>query len=90
MVRLLQASIDLALQLLMSEEAYGVSGLRPALGRLTNALVAVLGPELTLGTEAYTKCKSLIREIQVKALRRGAFHIARAPPDGATSTWLIL
>eukprot|EP00884_Botryococcus_braunii_P001693 jgi/Botrbrau1/11524/Bobra.0393s0003.2 len=75
-----RASLELALQLLMSEEAYGVAGLRPAVGRLTNALVAVLGPELTLGTEAYTKCKSLIREIQ-----SGAVNGASGPEDAFAS-----
>lgn len=63
----LQASLELALDLLMSEEAYAVPGLRPAVGRLANALVAVLGPELRLGSDAYVKCKSLIREMQVGA-----------------------
>jgi hypothetical protein len=60
-----QASLELALDLLMSEEAYAVPGLRPAVGRLANALVAVLGPELRLGSDAYVKSKSLIREMQV-------------------------
>ncbi len=49
----------------MSEEAYAVPGLRAALGRLANSVVAVLGPELSPGTDVYTKCKALIREVQV-------------------------
>lgn len=51
--------------MLMSEEAYAVPGLRAGLGRLANSVVAVLGPELSPGTDVYSKCKALIREIQV-------------------------
>ena len=40
-------------------------GLRPALGRLANAMVAVLGPELSLGSDAYTKTRSLLQDLQV-------------------------
>lgn len=40
-------------------------GLRAGLGRLANSVVAVLGPELSPGTDVYSKCKALIREIQV-------------------------
>ena len=60
-----QGSLAVATQMLMSEEAYGVPGLRAALGRLANSVVAVLGPELSPGTDVYTKCKALIREVQV-------------------------
>ena len=49
----------------MGEENYRVPGLQPAAGRLANALVAVLGPELTLGSRAYARCRTLIREMQV-------------------------
>lgn len=61
----MQGSLAVAAQMLMSEEAYAVPGLRAALGRLANSVVAVLGPELSPGTDVYTKCKALIREIQV-------------------------
>ncbi|KAA6419843.1 MAG: hypothetical protein FRX49_10206, partial [Trebouxia sp. A1-2] len=57
-------SLAVATQMLMSEEAYAVPGLRAALGRLANSVVAVLGPELSPGTDVYTKCKALIREVQ--------------------------
>ena len=49
----------------MLEENAAVPGLQPAVGRLANALVAVLGPELTLGSPAYCSCRALIREMQV-------------------------
>ena len=49
----------------MLEENSAVPGLQPAVGRLANALVAVLGPELTLGSPAYCSCRALIREMQV-------------------------
>ncbi|KAK9820084.1 hypothetical protein WJX72_005985 [[Myrmecia] bisecta] len=65
-VQQVKPTLALALQLLMSEEAYSVAGLRPAVGRLANALVAVLGPELTLGSDPYVKCKALIREMQAE------------------------
>lgn len=51
--------------MLMSEEAYAVPGLRAALGRVANSVVAVLGPELSPGTDVYSKCKALIKEVQV-------------------------
>jgi hypothetical protein len=54
----------------MLEENDSVAGLQPAVGRLSNALVAVLGPELTPGSAAYCKCKALIREMQVRPPRR--------------------
>ena len=41
--------------------------LRPAVGRLANALVAVLGPELAPGSAAYVQTKLIIREMQVPA-----------------------
>ena len=62
----MQGSLAVATQMLMSEEAYAVPGLRAGLGRLANSVVAVLGPELSPGTDVYSKCKALIREIQVK------------------------
>ena len=58
--------------MLMSEEAYAVPGLRAALGRLANSVVAVLGPELSPGTDVYTKCKALIREVQVGVMKQGS------------------
>lgn len=61
----MQATLDFAVRLLMSEAAYSYPGLRPALGRLSNAMVAALGPELRLGSPVYTLCRSIIREMQV-------------------------
>ena len=49
----------------MAEDNAVVAGLQPAVGRLSNALVAVLGPELTLGSPAYCRCRAVIREMQV-------------------------
>ena len=74
----LQGSLAVATQMLMSEEAYVVPGLRAALGRLANSVVAVLGPELSPGTDIYTKCKALIREIKVLGLSHKAnAHICK-------------
>jgi hypothetical protein len=61
----MQATLDFAVRLLMSEAAYSYPGLRPALGRLSNAMVAALGPELQRGSPAFKLCKSVIREMQV-------------------------
>ena len=61
----LQETLDFAVQLLMSEAAFSLAGLRPAMGRLANAMVAALGPELQLGSPAYKLCKAIIREMQV-------------------------
>jgi len=52
----------------MSEADYALAGLRPALGRLANAMVAVLGPELRLGSPTYKLCTSVIREMQVRGI----------------------
>ncbi len=70
--------------MLMSEEAYAVPGLRAALGRLANSDVAVLGPELSPGTDVYSKCKALIREVQVQALLRVPERLKQT-----ASVWLV-
>lgn len=61
----LQELLALEMELLMSEDAVVVPGLRPALARLANAMVAVLGPELTTGSAAYTKTKCILQDLQV-------------------------
>ncbi len=53
------------LAVLLQDEAYGWPGLRPTLGRLANAMVAVMGPEFQLGSDAYVQTKAIIREMQV-------------------------
>jgi hypothetical protein len=37
--------------------------LKPAAARLANAMVAVLGPELQLGSAAYQRCKALVTDL---------------------------
>ena len=65
----------------MSEADYALAGLRPALGRLANAMVAVLGPELRLGSPTYNLCTSVIREMQVMVECRWRVHaIMRSGP----------
>jgi hypothetical protein len=52
-------TLQLAQELLVS--SYGDDPLlQPAAARLANAVVAVLGPEFTLGSAAYQRCKSLV------------------------------
>ena len=62
---LLQEVLNLETELLMSEEANAVPGLRPVLGKLANAMVALLGPEMRLGSAAYTKTRTLLLDLQV-------------------------
>ncbi len=50
--------------MLLSEGIYSIPGLLPAIGRLANAMVAVLGPEYSLGSAAYYSCKSVINDMR--------------------------
>ena len=70
----------------MREESTSVPGLRPAVGRMANALVAVLGPELTQGSKAYNLTKALIREMQVEI----PFKVADIPPGAVASDVFFL
>lgn len=51
---------------LLQDDAYALPGVRPTLGRLANALVAVMGPEFQLGSEAYVHVKSIIKDMQAR------------------------
>ena len=53
--------------LALAMEAEVGTGVRAAVGRLANALVAVLGPDLSPGSAAYSRTKSLVRGMQVPA-----------------------
>nr|XP_029117887.1 LOW QUALITY PROTEIN: protein SWEETIE [Elaeis guineensis] len=57
-----QATLFLAMDILLSEEN-GLVDLRQEIGRLINAIVAVLGPELAPGSTFFSRCKSVIAEI---------------------------
>ncbi|KAG1327093.1 putative HEAT repeat-containing protein [Cocos nucifera] len=57
-----QATLFLAMDILLSEEN-GLVELRQEIGRLINAIVAVLGPELAPGSTFFSRCKSVIAEI---------------------------
>ncbi|KAL4570973.1 hypothetical protein LXL04_017722 [Taraxacum kok-saghyz] len=57
-----QATLGLALDILLSEEN-GWVVLQQGVGRLINAIVAVLGPELHPGSIFFSRCKSVIAEI---------------------------
>ena len=50
--------------MLLAEDIYSTPGLLPAIGRLANAMVAVLGPEYSLGSAAYIACKSIINDMR--------------------------
>lgn len=57
-----QAALFLAMEILLSEEN-GWVDLRQVIGRLINAIVAVLGPELSPGSTFFSRCKSAVAEI---------------------------
>ncbi|KAI3985597.1 hypothetical protein MKX01_033880, partial [Papaver californicum] len=57
-----QATLLLAMEILMSDETGWVE-LRQGIGRLINAIVAALGPELSPGSIFFSRCKSVIAEI---------------------------
>ncbi|XP_038985409.1 protein SWEETIE isoform X2 [Phoenix dactylifera] len=57
-----QATLFLAIDILLSEEN-GLVDLRQEIGRLINAIVAVLGPELAPGSTFFSRCKAVIAEI---------------------------
>ncbi|XP_030484965.2 protein SWEETIE isoform X1 [Cannabis sativa] len=57
-----QATLGLTLDILLSEEN-GWVALQQGVGRLINAIVAVLGPELAPGSIFFSRCKSVIAEI---------------------------
>ncbi|XP_059670574.1 protein SWEETIE [Cornus florida] len=57
-----QATLGLAMDILLSEEN-GWVDLQHGVGRLINAIVAVLGPELAPGSIFFSRCKSVVAEI---------------------------
>ncbi|KAG4137520.1 hypothetical protein ERO13_D07G076100v2 [Gossypium hirsutum] len=57
-----QATLGLALEILLSEEN-GRVDLQQGVGCLINAIVAVLGPELAPGSIFFSRCKSVVAEI---------------------------
>ncbi|XP_008459469.1 protein SWEETIE isoform X1 [Cucumis melo] len=57
-----QATLGLALDILLSEEN-GLVEHQQGVGRLINAIVAVLGPELAPGSIFFSRCKSVVAEI---------------------------
>lgn len=52
----LQATLGLGMDILLSEESAWVD-LQQGVGRLINAIVAVLGPELVPGSIFFSRCK---------------------------------
>lgn len=59
----IQTILSLAMEILLSEEHAGTD-LRQSIGRLINAIVAVLGPELSPGSSFFSRCKSVVSEIR--------------------------
>ncbi|XP_038720133.1 protein SWEETIE isoform X2 [Tripterygium wilfordii] len=57
-----QATLGLVMDILLSEE-HGFVDLQQGVGRLVNAIVAVLGPELAPGSIFFSRCKAVVAEI---------------------------
>ncbi|KAL6520096.1 hypothetical protein OROHE_017239 [Orobanche hederae] len=57
-----QATLSLVMEIIMSEES-GWVDLQQAVGRLINAIVAIIGPELTPGSIFFSRCKSAVAEV---------------------------
>ena len=57
-----QATLGLCMDVLLSEEHAG-PGLYPAVGRLVNAMVAVLGPDLSPTSSVFSRCKSIVADM---------------------------
>ncbi|KAL6551852.1 hypothetical protein OROGR_008006 [Orobanche gracilis] len=57
-----QATLSLVMEIIMSEES-GWVDLKQAVGRLINAIVAIIGPELTPGSIFFSRCKSAVAEV---------------------------
>ncbi|XP_058187917.1 protein SWEETIE-like isoform X1 [Rhododendron vialii] len=60
-----QATLGLATDILLSEEN-GWVDLQQGVGRLINAIVAVLGPELAPGSIFFSRCKAVVAEISCR------------------------
>ncbi|MCO5574203.1 hypothetical protein L7F22_027985 [Adiantum nelumboides] len=57
-----QATMGLVMDALLSED-HTSPDLQQSLGRLINAIVAVIGPELSPGSSFFSRCKSVVAEI---------------------------
>lgn len=57
-------TLDLVQEMLLGEEIYSRPGLLPSIGQLGNAMVACLGPDYILGSEAYDICRSIVSELR--------------------------
>ncbi|XP_078176772.1 HEAT repeat-containing protein isoform X2 [Carex rostrata] len=57
-----QATLLLVMEILLLDEN-GYLDLRQEIGHLINAIVAVLGPELSPGSTFFSRCKSVIEEV---------------------------
>ncbi|KAI4352232.1 hypothetical protein L6164_006505 [Bauhinia variegata] len=57
-----QATLGLAMDILLSDDS-GLVDIQQGVGRLINAIVAVLGPELAPGSIFFSRCKSAVAEI---------------------------
>ncbi|KAL3630335.1 hypothetical protein CASFOL_023319 [Castilleja foliolosa] len=57
-----QATLSLVMEMILSEES-GLVDLQQAVGRLVNAIVAIIGPELSPGSIFFSRCKSAVAEI---------------------------
>ena len=57
-------TLSITQTMILSENIYSTPGLLPSIGRLGNAMVACLGPDYVLGSEAYDICRSIVSELR--------------------------
>ncbi|GBG62555.1 hypothetical protein CBR_g31193 [Chara braunii] len=57
-----EATLSLCIEMLLSEE-HSTPQLWQCVGRVVNAMIAVLGPELVPGSPVFSRCKSIVAEI---------------------------
>ncbi|KAG6542844.1 hypothetical protein Mapa_015748 [Marchantia paleacea] len=70
-----QATLSLAMEMLLSED-HAAPELGQRIGRLVNAVVAVLGPELSPGSSLFSRCKPSLRQAAASTLR----HLSERDP----------
>ena len=57
-------TLDVVQEMLLDEDIYSTPGLLPSIGQLGNAMVACLGPDYILGSNAYDVCRSIVSELR--------------------------
>ncbi|KAK3274617.1 hypothetical protein CYMTET_17208, partial [Cymbomonas tetramitiformis] len=90
-IRTARTSLDLTLSLLMCGDA-AAPGLAQAVGRVINALVAALGPELQPDGDEVVRCRAQLLEVQAGGGRLECFpplgHMGPAGREPGAEPWV--